>query len=70
MRVSGQLRLGIRQPRFSEDSFAIDFMTDSAEQNRIRGFALFERAFRPFDFMFGVIMSTAFDLFDFEVDLE
>src|SRR5437764_1129581 len=45
-------------------------MTDSAEQNRVGGFAFLERTLRPFHFVLSIVMTAALDLFDVKVNLE
>ena len=45
-------------------------MSDGAENDRIGGCAFLKRTSRPFDVVFSVIVTAAFDLFDAKINLK
>ena len=70
LREPGQLWLWIRLAWLGENRFAVNLMSDCAQQNRVGRFALFKRTFRPFDLVLRVVMSAARNLFDLKIDLK
>jgi hypothetical protein len=49
-------------PGFVKTVLPIDFVANGAQEDCVGSFAFFERALRPFDLVFGVVMTAAFDL--------
>jgi len=67
---SRQLWFRIGFARLGKYRFAVKFVADGAQKDRVRFFAFLKRAVRPFHFVFGVIMAAAGNLFDLEIDLK